>query len=201
MTNFRVFVSIVLACACAFSAAACGGGSPGSYDGGAGDTDTDTDTDADSDTDADTDSDADTDTDTDADTDTDTDTDADSDSDTDTDADTDPDCGEDGVPLWGICWYLGAPGASCAAACASHGGTASAAPEYVGTEGQGGSADECGQIFSALGYDGEVTPGTNSVGYGCHRWSDGGLWWLYNIDFDPAASAEPAEIVCGCIGS
>ena len=28
----------------------------------------------------------------------------------------------------------------------------------------------------------------------------GGLWWLYNIDFDPAASAGPAEIVCGCAG-
>jgi hypothetical protein len=174
--------------------AACGGDAPGGFpDAGGGDTDTD----ADTDTDVDTDTDADTDTDSDTDSDTGTDT----GTETGTETGSETAIGCDGVLLWEICWYFGEAGLSCDEVCAAHGGCADAAAEHVGTVDQGGSLDACVELFAALGVDGAVTEGTQTdgMGLGCHAW-DTGLWWLNTPAFDPAASADPARIVCGCVG-
>jgi hypothetical protein len=111
-----------------------------------------------------------------------------------------PDCGPEGALLWDICWYLGDAGQSCRDVCASHGGYHEDTPEYVGTAGQGGSLEECNAIFDALGYMGTVNEGFRSdgLGLGCHRWIDGGLWWLENPDFDPGDGTGSAQLVCGC---
>ena len=156
--------------------------------------------DEDTDTASDTDVDSDGDTDADGDSDSDTDSDSDADTDDDSDSDTAADCGDDGVLRFGICWYLGAFGESCNTTCASHGGYASATPEYVGTTSQGGSIEECGELFSALGFTPAVTSGTNYLGYGCHLWQPSVQWWLTGPDFDPDAAATGARIICGCNG-
>jgi hypothetical protein len=111
-----------------------------------------------------------------------------------------PECGLGGVLLWNICWYLGDAGQSCMDVCASHGGYHADTPQYVGTAGQGGSREECDAIFDALGYTGTVNQGhrTDGLGLGCHRWSDGVLWWLDSPNFDPNDSTGGARLVCGC---
>jgi hypothetical protein len=194
MASFQTIRLMVLGIGCTALLPACGGSSPAGYDGS--DTDTDTDTDSDSDSDADTDAD------TDGDTDADGDSDADTDGDTDADGDVDSGagCGEGAVSLWEICWYLGELGASCDTTCASHGGNAATAQQHVGTAGQGGSAEECGQLFTALGHTEAVSSGTNSIGYGCHLWQPDALWWLSAPDFSTSASSTDARIVCGCNG-
>jgi hypothetical protein len=75
--------------------------------------------------------------------------------------------------------------------------------EHVGIESQGGSLAECAQIFEALGYTDEVNEGfrDDGLGLGCHRWSDGVLWWLWDPAFDPGDAAGPAQMACGCLGS
>jgi hypothetical protein len=112
-----------------------------------------------------------------------------------------PECGTDGALLWGICWYLGSPGQSCMDVCGSHGGYADTTPQYVGVESQGGSLEECEQIFTALGYTGTVNAGyrDDGRGLGCHRWNDGVLWWLDSPAFDPTHSMDPASVACGCL--
>lgn len=121
--------------------------------------------------------------------------------DVDAESDPTPECGSDGVLLWSICWYLGAPGQDCYGVCASHGGTADDAPRHVGVESQGGSLADCEEIFTALGYTGTVSEGyrDDGLGLGCHRWSDGVLWWLNTPAFDPGHSADNAQVACGCI--
>jgi hypothetical protein len=111
-----------------------------------------------------------------------------------------PECGTDGALLYGICWYLGSAGQDCFEVCGSHGGYDDDTPEYVGTPSQGGSVEECEAIFEALGYTDTVSPGyrEDGRGLGCHRWSDGSLWWLDSPDFDPSDSMEPSQAVCGC---
>ena len=86
--------------------------------------------------------------------------------------------------------------------CNAHGGYDDATGQYVGTESQGGSLAECGQIFVALGYAGDVNAGyrDDELGLGCHRWSDGVLWWLEEYPaFDPDDSHGGAQIACGCL--
>jgi len=111
-----------------------------------------------------------------------------------------PDCDPEGALLWGICWHLGSPGQDCFEVCGSHGGYHDDTPEYVGTPGQGGSVEECEAIFDALGYSGTVSEGyrDDGRGLGCHRWSDGSLWWLDDPSFDPSDSMDPSQAVCGC---
>lgn len=123
------------------------------------------------------------------------------DAEVDVETEPEPGCSTDGALLWGICWYLGAPGQSCTEVCASHGGYSDSTPEHVGVESQGGSPEECGQIFTALGYTRTVNEGyrDDGRGLGCHRWNDGVLWWLNRPAFDPTHSMDPAQVACGCL--
>ena len=111
-----------------------------------------------------------------------------------------PECGPEGTLLWGICWYLGDLGQNCHDVCFLRGEYHEDTPEYVGTTSQGGSHEECDAIFDALGYTRTVSPGyrDDGLGLGCHRWSDGGLWWLERPDFDPSDSTGGGQLVCGC---
>jgi len=178
-------IRLALAAGCLLLAG-CGSDSPDWYgDGGAANADADADGDSDGDADSD------------------TDTDTDADGDTDSDTDSDVDCG-DGALLFGICWFLGATGQDCNTVCGSQGGYSDQTPSHVGTVGQGGSLEDCGQIFSALGYDGAVNAGyrDDDLGLGCHRWNDGVLWWLENYpEFEPVDSHDGAQIACGCLGN
>ena len=115
----------------------------------------------------------------------------------------DVDCGE-GELLWGICWFLGAAGQSCNEVCAGEGGYSDETVDHVGTTGQGGSIEDCTTIFTALGYDGTVQAGyrDDDLGLGCHRWSDGVLWWLEDHpDFEPVDAHGGAQVACGCLGN
>src|SRR5664280_115847 len=57
-------------------------------------------------------------------------------------------CGAGAAPLNGLCWYLGAAGASCSDTCANHGGLSSLAVSYVGTALQGGSLSKCTAVLN-----------------------------------------------------
>ncbi|MCU0663238.1 MAG: hypothetical protein MUC50_13050 [Myxococcota bacterium] len=120
----------------------------------------------------------------------------------DTNTATDSSCDGNGAAYQGICWYLGDYGQSCWQACASHGDYHPSTPEYVGTQAQGGSLEECTAILQALGYVAAVNSGMQAegVGLGCHQWEDGTFWWLVQPDFDPAFSVLSAKRVCGCKG-
>jgi hypothetical protein len=101
-----------------------------------------------------------------------------------------------------ICWYLGALGASCVETCTDHGGVAEDAASYVGTEAQGGSAEECAALLELLGLGNTVSSGTRTsvdqLGLGCHVFPDSN-WWLSAPDFDAADSLGNVQIVCGCL--
>jgi hypothetical protein len=107
----------------------------------------------------------------------------------------------EGRSLFGLCWYLGASGASCNAECASHGGYDVRATSSVGTESQGGSYEECEDLLDLLGRAGRVGEGKrdDDNGFGCHVWTDGDLWWLNTPQFRPSVSAPGVRIVCGCM--
>jgi hypothetical protein len=105
----------------------------------------------------------------------------------------------------GICWYLGLLGASCNETCTDHGGVAADAASYVGTEAQGGSAEQCASLLGLLGIDGDVSTGhrndTDGLGLGCHVFPDytPHNWWLEAPDFDTGDSHSDVRIVCGCL--
>lgn len=106
-----------------------------------------------------------------------------------------------GATALNLCWYLGAPQQSCDETCASHGGYDPRMTALVGTRSQGGSADNCRQVMTALGRSGPVLEGTrpDDIGVGCHVWGPD-LWWLADApDFTPSASGNPAEIACACM--
>lgn len=107
----------------------------------------------------------------------------------------------DGRRLFGLCWYLGAAGASCNTECAPHGGYDTRATSYIGTESQGGSYEECDAILDLLGRSSRLGEGKrdDDYGLGCHVWTDGDLWWLNTPQFRPSVSASGVRIVCGCI--
>jgi hypothetical protein len=115
------------------------------------------------------------------------------------DAAAEPTCG--GLTMWDVCWYLGEANESCNTTCGAHGGHSDGSAGHVGSASQGGSAEDCGTLLAALGHEGDVTAGSgvDGKGLGCHRWNDGVLYWVEDIDLDPEASHPPAQVVCGCV--
>jgi hypothetical protein len=101
-----------------------------------------------------------------------------------------------------LCWYLGAPGASCKQACSDKGGFDTRSIAKLGSAAQGGNLRACTRVLSALGYSGNVTPGYRSdgIGLGCHIWEQRDGWWLDTMpDFNPTASVSIASIACACL--
>ena len=106
-----------------------------------------------------------------------------------------------GVEVFGICWYVGAQGASCVETCAAHGGYRDAASAYVGTVAQGGSAAECDALLSALGEGSPASEGqrTDGAGLGCHLFgAQRDPYWLESPSFDAASRLGAVRVVCGC---
>jgi subtilisin family serine protease len=112
-------------------------------------------------------------------------------------------CPAGGVSLAGGCWYMGGLDQSCNEVCASRGGSSSLTASYVGAPSQGGSASNCQQVLSALGYPGTVVSVTrsDSLGLGCHRWSTGALYYQTSPVFNPASKTTggAAQLVCACV--
>lgn len=106
----------------------------------------------------------------------------------------------DGLSMWDVCWYLGEANATCSETCEAHGGFSDLAPRHVGSAAQGGSREECETLMTALGQEGTVTVGSavTDKGLGCHRWADGALYWVQDVDLDPGARHAPAQLACGC---
>jgi hypothetical protein len=107
----------------------------------------------------------------------------------------------DGVVDSGICWRLGALGASCAATCARRGGVSSDAPSHVGTAAQGGSSSECSRLLRLLGVTGNLIQVQISAGLGCHVKSGMPIpnAWASSPDYNDDASESGVRIVCGCL--
>lgn len=107
----------------------------------------------------------------------------------------------DGVVDSSICWRLGPAGASCAATCASRGGTSAAARAHVGTIAEGGSQRECQRLLGLFGIVSGVVTVSINVGLGCHIKT--GVFWPYGWASTPAfsedASAADVRILCGCL--
>jgi hypothetical protein len=109
--------------------------------------------------------------------------------------------GCEGAELFGVCWYLGALGATCVQACQNHGGPSDEAALHVGTPAQGGSRGDCGAILVALGEAAPPDEATRSDGrgLGCHVF---GLtrapFWLSSPSHDPSDAFAAARIACGC---
>lgn len=107
----------------------------------------------------------------------------------------------DGVERFGICWYLGAAGASCDDTCSLHGGTSDAAPARVGTRAQGGSPEECQTILSGLGEPADVIVATrpDDRGVGCHLFGVArDPYWLTGPSFQTSDQLSLARVACGC---
>jgi hypothetical protein len=105
-----------------------------------------------------------------------------------------------GHELFGICWYLGEPGASCEQTCASHGEVDAAASAHVGTTQQGGSPQDCVLILNALAARYQVRVASrDEMGVGCHlSGADSDPYWLSRPAFEPTACLSGVRIVCGC---
>lgn len=104
-----------------------------------------------------------------------------------------------GAELFGVCWYLGREGESCAQTCAEHGGTDGLASEHVGIASQGGSREDCVLILNALGQRYRVRSTEHDVGVGCHVPVGGeDPHWLSSPPFRATAYLRNARIACGC---
>lgn len=100
----------------------------------------------------------------------------------------------------GVCWYLGSAGSTCQQVCASHGQPSTSAAAQVGSTKQGGSVARCGTLLRLLGISGTPTSATRTdgLGFGCHIFDDGTLWWLTSPDFKVTAGRSGVRLVCGC---
>jgi hypothetical protein len=108
-------------------------------------------------------------------------------------------CG--GARRFELCWYLAQEDTSCNSECANKGGFDPRALSYIGTAAQGGSAEQCEQVLTALGEPGPVSPGTQQIGLGCHLWNNNDRWWLQSPTFSPNAATPEgtgARITCAC---
>jgi len=110
-------------------------------------------------------------------------------------------CG--GAPALGMCWYLAEAGTTCRTHCARHGGFDARSARSIGTPAQGGDVSSCAAVFAALKVKGPIYPAfrADSVGLGCHRWSNGELFWVESPDdalFSQDSFAENAELTCAC---
>jgi len=106
-----------------------------------------------------------------------------------------------GASLAGVCWYLGAAGASCNDTCREHGGYLEAATAFVGTLAQGGGPERCNAVLRALGEARDVrsVERTDGRGVGCHFFGTEDVpWWLSGPDFNPDSRLNRARLVCGC---
>jgi hypothetical protein len=105
-----------------------------------------------------------------------------------------------GVALSGVCWYLGAQGASCTTTCEPHGGDASAAASFVGVHSQGGALSECATLLTAVGYTATkpVVAVRLDEGVGCHVYGTQS-YWLSAPAFSPDSQVPLAQVVCGCV--
>ncbi|MGC4066328.1 MAG: hypothetical protein QM784_17180 [Polyangiaceae bacterium] len=101
--------------------------------------------------------------------------------------------------LFGHCWYFGADGASCMQICAAHGGFDPATKDWVGTEAQGGSLDECATLLRLVGVTEAPTEGyrTDGRGLGCIDY-EGTPFWHATPSFDPNDSMPGARLICAC---
>jgi hypothetical protein len=110
-----------------------------------------------------------------------------------------PACG--GARYGGICWYLAADGQSCEDACAERGGFNAASVSHIGSVEEGGSLERCASVLTALrgNPDVVVKPTVETEGIGCHLYGAAeDRWWLTEPNFDPQATWEKVQIVCGC---
>lgn len=106
-----------------------------------------------------------------------------------------------GIERFGICWYLGAAGASCDDTCSLHGGPSEAALARVGTSAQGGSPEECRAILIGLGQRADVVTATrpDDRGVGCHLYGFArDPYWLTRPSFETSDQLPLARIACGC---
>jgi hypothetical protein len=108
-----------------------------------------------------------------------------------------------GAPALGLCWYLAEAGTPCRAHCSRHGGFDARSARFVGTPAQGGDVSYCAAVFAALNVKGPLYPAfrPDGLGLGCHRWSDGELFWVESPDealFTQDSFAENAELTCAC---
>jgi hypothetical protein len=105
-----------------------------------------------------------------------------------------------GVVDSSICWQVGAMGATCAATCASRGGTSPNAVSHVGTAAQGGSLAECTRLLALLGMNVTVYERQSAQGFGCHIKSDESqpYAWAGSPAYTDNASLSDVQIVCGC---
>jgi hypothetical protein len=101
--------------------------------------------------------------------------------------------------LDGHCWYLGEDGASCVETCSVHGEYDPATVQWVGTESQGGSLDECSTLLRLVGIAEAPMAGyrTDGRGLGCIDY-EGTPFWHYTPSFDPNDAMVGARLVCAC---
>jgi len=105
-----------------------------------------------------------------------------------------------GASHGGVCWYLGSAGSSCRQVCGAHGQPSTAAAAHVGSTKQGGNAAECGVLLRLVGISGtpSASSRTDGLGFGCHIFDNGTLWWLSSPDFSVTVSRAEVRLVCGC---
>lgn len=110
------------------------------------------------------------------------------------------DAGSCATRLFGLCWHLGTYAQSCTSVCALYGGFDPRTASYVGSIAQGGGGQRCKSVLTALGDTSTVYAATRSdgAGLGCHRWSSGALYWLYNVNLSPNAWSIHARLACAC---
>lgn len=100
-----------------------------------------------------------------------------------------------------ICWYLAADGQSCDDACSARGGFNPESVHLIGSLDQGGSLEQCASVLAMLrGNANAVIQATiEEKGIGCHLYGAAeDRWWLTEPAFEPAATWDKVQIVCGC---
>ncbi len=101
-----------------------------------------------------------------------------------------------GSKVQGACWYLSAPGASCTATCAAHGGY----DERTNTvAGFAGTLDACYEVLEALGFNGtRLGSITNAPGLGCAGTAQLSVRWTFSPTTAEAVLA-PYSRACACM--
>jgi hypothetical protein len=100
----------------------------------------------------------------------------------------------------GLCWYLGPDGASCTYTCALRGGVDALTAEWVGTQSQGGSVEECATLLQLFGITEPPTAAyrTDGRGVGCMTYG-GNPFWHAAPSFDPDDSMPDVRQICACM--
>ena len=109
-----------------------------------------------------------------------------------------------GAPALGLCWHLGAFGASCDVACdTNYGGFDQRTIFYTGEPREGGSLANCRTVLLALGITAAPSASyrPDGLGLGCHLWNTGATYWIDDRQSGPFASGDSyfaARRVCAC---